>query len=61
MFALPVVKGLYHVPVHVVEEALTATARTAYLETSPQQAVRWRKRQRPWRRPQDLDEWFAKD
>eukprot|EP00959_Pyramimonas_sp_CCMP1952_P353051 7396494-Pyramimonas_sp.AAC.1 len=61
MFALPVVKGLYHVPAHVVEEALTATARTAYLETSPPRAVRWRKRQPPWKRPQNFDEWFAKD
>eukprot|EP00959_Pyramimonas_sp_CCMP1952_P235347 4917819-Pyramimonas_sp.AAC.1 len=32
MFALPVVKGLSHTPVHVVEEALTTTARTNYFE-----------------------------
>eukprot|EP00959_Pyramimonas_sp_CCMP1952_P172395 3602228-Pyramimonas_sp.AAC.1 len=61
MFALPVVIGLCHAPVHVVEEALTATARATYFETSPQQAVLWRKRQRPWKRPQNHDEWFAKN
>eukprot|EP00959_Pyramimonas_sp_CCMP1952_P124737 2608100-Pyramimonas_sp.AAC.1 len=61
MFALPVVKGLSHTPVHVVEEALTPSARANYFETSPQQAAHWRQEQPSWPCPCDFDAWLAKD
>eukprot|EP00959_Pyramimonas_sp_CCMP1952_P435051 9109822-Pyramimonas_sp.AAC.1 len=48
-------------PVHVVEEALTDSARANYFESSPQQAVAWRTAAPWWARPCNLDAWLAKD
>eukprot|EP00959_Pyramimonas_sp_CCMP1952_P021269 448651-Pyramimonas_sp.AAC.1 len=41
MYALPVVKGRPYMPVHVVEEALTDSARASYFQSSPEQAAAW--------------------
>eukprot|EP00959_Pyramimonas_sp_CCMP1952_P334293 7000944-Pyramimonas_sp.AAC.1 len=48
MFALPVVKGHLYMPVHVVEVALTESARANFFQSSPDQAVAWRTAL-PWR------------
>eukprot|EP00959_Pyramimonas_sp_CCMP1952_P416004 8715904-Pyramimonas_sp.AAC.1 len=61
MYALPVAEGRRCLPAHVVEEALTDSARANYFESSLRQAVAWRKAAPCWTRPYDFKEWLASD